>query len=84
MFNLVPNTPFIYNANQFTGFYLTQIFTENFLSKQAIEIWSLILIIPIIHAKNVYTKYEKICIFEKIHSKIIIVKRNLNNMGFFY
>ena len=41
------------------------------------------LIIPIIRAKKIYTKYDKICI---IHTKIIIVERNLelNNLGFLY
>ena len=38
MFDLVLNTSFIFNANQLTGFYLIQIFTEVF-SKQAIKIW---------------------------------------------
>ena len=60
MSDFVLNTPFICNTNQLTGFHLIKIF-----SKQAIEIWILILIIPIMHAKNIYTKYDKICIFEK-------------------
>ena len=60
MSDFVLNTPFICNTNQLTGFHLIKIF-----SKQAIEIWILILIIPIINAKKIYTKYDKICIFEK-------------------
>ena len=65
MFDLVLNTPFICSANQLTGFYLIRISREFFFSKQTIEIWILILIIPIIHAKKIYTKFDKICIFEK-------------------
>ena len=46
----------------------------------------LIITIPIIHAKKIYIKYEKICIFEKIHTKIIIAKTNLGliNLGFLH
>ena len=38
-----------------------------------------------LNAKKIYTKYDKMCIFEKkIHMKIIIVKKNLelNDLGF--
>ena len=65
MFELVLNTPFIWNANQLIGFYLIRIFTEIFFSKRTIEIWILGLIIPVIHAKKIYAKYDKICTFEK-------------------
>ena len=46
MFDWVLNTPFLYNANQLTGFYLIHIFIEKFSSKQAIKIWILIPIFP--------------------------------------
>ena len=61
-----------------------QIFRENFF--QAGEIWILILTIPLIHTKKTYIRYGKICIFQEIHTQIIIVKRNLklNNLGFLY
>ena len=61
-------------------------FYRNLFSKQAIEISILILIILIIHAKKIHTKYDKIYIFEKLHTKVIIMKRNLelSNMGFLY
>ena len=64
MFDLVLNTPFICNAKQSNRFYLIWIFT-NFFSKQTIETYILILVISIIHAKKIYTKYDKISIFEK-------------------
>ena len=37
-----------------------------------------------LHAKKIYNKHDKICIFKKIHTKIIIDKRNLdlNDLGF--
>ena len=80
MFHLVLNMPFICNAKQLTGFYLIRIFTENF-SKQTIEIWILILIIPIIHTKKIFTKYDKICIFEKKSTqKLSLWKEILNWM----
>ena len=48
------------------GWFLFDInFHRNFFSEQASEIWILIVIIPIIHAKKIYTKYDKIFIFEK-------------------
>ena len=84
MFDLVLNMHFICYANQLTGFDTN--FYTNFFSKQAIEIWILIPIIPIVYSKKIYTKYDKGCTFEKIHTKIIILKRNLelNDLGFLY
>ena len=67
MFQWVLNTPFICNANQLTGFYLTGKLYRKVFSKQAIEIWILIPIIPQnmfkLHAKKIYTKYVKIWAF---------------------
>ena len=44
-------------------------FYRNRFSKQAIEIWILIPIIPRnmskLHTKKIYAKYDKICVFEK-------------------
>ena len=77
MFDLVLNVHFICNANQLTGFYLIQIFTGVFFSKQATEFWILILIIPITHAKKSTLNMTNFASFKKIHIKIIIVKRNL-------
>ena len=69
MFDLVLNTPFVCNANQFTDFYLIAIVTKIFFSKKAIEIWILIPTIPRnmskLHVKKIYTKYDNICVFEK-------------------
>ena len=81
MFDLVLNTPFICNANQLTSFYLIRIFTESFFYKQAIEIW-----ISIIHAKKSTLNMTKFASLKKIHTKIIIAKRNLelHNLGFLY
>ena len=81
MFDWVLNIPFICNANQLTGFYLIRIFTEKFFQR---GYWNLDF--------NSYnsTKYgsnftlkkstlnmEKFASLKKIHTKIIIVKRNL-------
>ena len=70
MFDWVLNMSFICSANQLNDFYFIRIFTEKVFSKQAIEIW---ILIPIIlrnmfrlHTKKIYTKYDKICVFEKI------------------
>ena len=46
MFDWVLNMPFICSANQLIGFNLIRIFAEKFFSKQAVEIWILIPIIP--------------------------------------
>ena len=73
MFEWVLNTPFICSANQLTGFYLIRIFTEKVFSKQAIEIWILIPIISQnifkLHAKKIYTNYDKIHVCEKNPNK---------------
>ena len=87
MFDLVLNTSFICTANQLTSFYLIRIFTEKFLTNKGIKIWILIIQRNMfkLHAKKIYTKYDKVCVFEKkILTKIIIVKRNLefNDLGF--
>ena len=67
MFHLVLNMSC--NANQLTGFYLIPVFPEKFFWEQAIEIWILIPVIPRntlkLHNKKIYTKYDKICVFEK-------------------
>ena len=67
MFYLVLNTPFMCNTNELTGFYLIGIFTV--FSKQAIEICILFSIILRnkfkLYAKKIWTKYDKICVFEK-------------------
>ena len=46
-----------------------QFFQKSFFWEQAIEIWILIPIIPRnalkLHNKKIYTKYDKICVFEK-------------------
>ena len=57
MFDVVLNTPFICNGNQLTGFYLIQIFTEKLFSIPQ-NMFKL-------YAKKIYTKYDKICLFEK-------------------
>ena len=63
-------------------------FSQKGFSKQAIEIWILIPIIAQntlkLHNKKIYTKYNKICVFEKVHMKIILVNRKLelNDPGF--
>ena len=83
MFDLVLNMPFLCNANQLTGFYLIQIFAKKvFLGRLLI----LIPIIPIIHAKKSTLSITKFASLKKIHTKIIIVKRNLglNYLGFLY
>ena len=83
MFDLVLNMPFICNANQLTGFYLIPIFAKKvFLGRLLI----LIPIIPIIHAKKSTLSMTKFASLKKIHTKIIIVKRNLglNDLGFLY
>ena len=64
MFDLLLNTPFICNANWKVVKFDTNFYRKLF-SKQAIEIWILILIIPIIYAKISTVKYDKIWIFRK-------------------
>ena len=52
------------------------------------EIWILIPIIPQnmfkLHNKKIYTKHDKFASLEKVHTKITIMKRNLelNDLGF--
>ena len=69
MFDWVLNTPFICSGKQLTGFYLIRIFYREVFFKQASEIWILISIIPRNifkhHAKKIYNKYDKICIWKK-------------------
>ena len=63
-------------------------FTRKVFSKQTIEIWILIPIIPQnmfkLHNKKIYTKYDKFTSLEKVQAKIIIMKKNLelNDLGF--
>ena len=69
MFHLVLNTRFICNATPIDWFLFDTNFYRKGFSKQAIEIWILIPIIPRnmfkLHTKKIYTKYDKICVFEK-------------------
>ena len=87
MFCWVLNMLFLCNTNQLTSFYLIQFFMEVF-SKQAIQIWILIPIIPQnmvkFHSKKSTLNMTKLASLKKIHMKIIIMKRNieLNDLGF--
>ena len=69
MFHLVLNTRFICNATPIDWFLFDTNFYRKGFSKQAIEIWILIPIIPRnvfkLHTKKIYTKYGEICVFEK-------------------
>ena len=64
MFDWVLNTPFMCNANELISFCLIQFLTEKFFQKG----WILIPINPRnmtkLHAKKIYTKYDKICLFQ--------------------
>ena len=57
MFDWVLNTPLMCNANQLTGFYLIQIFTEKFFEA---GYWNL---------KKIHAKYDKIFICKKNPNK---------------
>ena len=69
MFHFVLNTPFIYAILTNCRFLFDINFYRKGFLKQAIEIWILIPIIPRnmfkLHTKKIYTKYDKICVFEK-------------------
>ena len=56
-------------------------FLQKSFSKQAIKIWISIPVIPRnifkLHAKKIHIKNDKNCVCEKIHSNIILAKRNL-------
>ena len=77
MFDVVLNTPFICNANQLTGFYLIQIFTE--------KLFPFHKICSNFTLKKSTLNTTKFASLKKIHTKIIIVKKNieLNDLGFF-
>ena len=69
------------HTNQLTSSCLTEFFTNFFFSKQAIEVWILILIIPQnmlkLYAKRSTLNMTEFASLKKIHTKIIIVKRNI-------
>ena len=75
MFDVVLNTPFICNANHLTGFYLIQIFTE--------KLFPFHKICSNFTLKKPTLNTTKVASLKKIHTKIIIVKKNieLNDLG---
>ena len=58
MFGWVLNMPFICSAKQLIGFCLIRIFARKFLPDMLLKYVQ-------IHAKKIYTKYEKTCVLEK-------------------
>ena len=68
MFDLVLNTSFICYANQLIGFYLIRIFTENFFLNTLLNLdFNSTNSTKYVQTsrKNIYTKYDKISVFEK-------------------